>query len=308
MKKEVKMQLFRPKSKSIDILPPPPPFPALDIESSEVSPKNTQETLPKTGSDKITEFHELLNDLDRSFLKDKKISARQKKLSKKELKKLRKPEPEQKKGARSLKESEEGHIGDIDDVEKLWLQDFDDFQDLGIENLGLELDDGLKKPKKGKSSKKEAEIKFPDTLDELELGYAKPAAETKARQKPKELEDAEKEIRSAIESIKKQEKQSFFSRLFSTSFKSNDYGAQNARIETKQSFADERDDISQINKKIEESREALMNFNLDAAKRRYMETMQIYNHLKPEEQAKVYNEIKELYSERKKAEEMKIEV
>ena len=54
---------------------------------------------------------------------------------------------------------------------------------------------------------------FPDTLDELDLDYAKPAAETKTRQKPKELEDAEKEIQSAIESIKKQEKQSFFSRL-----------------------------------------------------------------------------------------------
>jgi len=274
--------LFKPKSKYVDILPPPPPFPSLDMEDSEEAPENIQKTLPKTDSHKITEFHELLDDLDKSYLKDKKISARQKKLSKRQ---------EQKKEAKSLKKSEERHIGGIDDVEKLWLQDFDDFQDLGIENLGL---------------KKDNEIEFPDTLDELDLDYAKPATETKTSQKPKELEDAEKEIQSAIESIKKHEKQSFFSRLFSTSFTSKDYGMQNIKIETKQGFIDERDDISQINKKIEEAREALMNFNLEAAKRKYMEAMQIYNHIKPEEQARVYKNIKDIYYERKNAEELKV--
>jgi len=302
------MQLFKLKSKPVDVLPPPPPFPALDMEDSKEASENTQKALPITNSNKITEFHQLLDDLDKSHLKNKKISARQKKLSKKELKKLRKLELEQKKNATSLKKSEEKHIGDIDDVEKLWLQDFDDFQDLGIENLGLEPGYDLKKPKKGKSSKKENEIEFPDTLDELDLDYAKPAAETKTRQKPKELEDAEKEIQSAIESIKKQEKQSFFSRLFSTNFKSRDFGRENVKIETNRGFPDERNGISQINKKIEEAREALMNFNLEAAKRKYMEAMRIYNHIKPEEQARVYNDIKELYYERKNAEEMKLKV
>ncbi len=300
------MQLFKPKSKYVDILPPPPPFPSLDMEDSEEASENIQKMLPKTDSHKISEFHELLDDLDKSRSKSRKISTGRRRLSKKELKKLRKLELKQKKEAKSLKKSEERHIGGIDDVEKLWLQDFDDFQDLGIENLGLEINDGLKKPKKGKSSKKENEIEFPDTLDKLGLDYPKPATETKTSQKPKELEDAEKEIQSAIESIKKHEKQSFFSRLFSTSSTSKDYGMQNVKIETKQGFIDEQDDISQINKKIEEAREALMNFNLEAAKRKYMEAMQIYNHIKPEEQAKVYKEIRELYLERKNIEEIKV--
>jgi len=300
------LQLFRPKSKDIDILPPPPPFPAMDFEEEPkgISKPVEFSKIKQDFSQNVTEFHELLDGLDKSHSKDKKISARQKKLSKKELKRLKKLELKQKKEAKSLKKSEEKHVGDIDDVEKLWLQDFDDFQDLGIENLGVS--DGLKKPKKGKYSKKDNEIEFPDTLDELNLDYAKPSAETKTRQKPKELEDAEKEIRSAIESIKKQEKQSFFSRLFSTSPKLIDYGIQNAETEAKYGFADKGDKISQINKKIEEAREDLMNSNLEAAKRKYIEAMQIYNHIRPEEQAKVYNDIKNLYSERKNAEEMKI--
>lgn len=300
------LQLFRPKSKNIDILPPPPPFPTMDLEEEPKGiPKPVEfNKLKQDFSHDVTEFHDLLKDLDKSHLKNKKISAKQKKLSKKELKKLRKLELKQKKEAKSLKKFEEKHEEDIDDVEKLWLQDFDDFQDLGIENLGLETGDGLKKPKKEKSSKKESEIEFPDTLDELDVDYARPATETKTRQRPKELEDAEKEIQSAIESIKKLEKQNFFSRLFSTEPKPRDY-MQDARIEIKQNAVQE-DDISRIQKNISDARDALMNSNLEAAKRKYMEAMRIYNHIKPEEQAKVYNDIKNLYSERKNAEELKV--
>ena len=298
------LQLFKPKQKNINILPPPPPFPAMDLEEEpkEISKPAEFDKLKQDFSQDVTEFHDLLKDLDKSHLKDKKSSARQKKLSKKELKRLRKLELKQKKESKSLKKSEEKHVGDIDDIEKLWLQDFDDFQDLGIENLGIS--DGLKKPKKGKYSKKENKIEFPDTLDELDLDYVKPSTETKTRQRPKEIEDAEKEIRSAIESIKKQEKQSFFSRLFSTNFKPKDY-EQDARIEIKQN-AFQEDDISRIHKIISDARDALMNSSLEAAKRKYIEAMQVYNKITPEEKAKVYNDIKNLYSERKNAEELKV--
>ncbi|HLC61957.1 MAG TPA: hypothetical protein VJI52_02985 [Candidatus Nanoarchaeia archaeon] len=300
------LQLFKPKSKDIDILPPPPPFPTLDFEEEPkgISKPVEFDKLKQDFSQNVTEFHELLDGLDKSHPKNKKISAKQKKLSKKELKRLRKLK--QKKEAKSLKKSEEKHVEDIDHVEKLWLQDFDDFQDLGIDNLGLEMGNDLKKPKKGKSSKKENEIKFPDTLDELDVDYVKPVPEAKTSQsqKPKEIEDAKKEIQSAIESIRKQEKQSFFGRLFSARPKSGDY-EQNTRIEIKQNAVQE-DDISRIQKSISDARDALMNSNLEAAKRKYIEAMQIYNQIKPEEQAKVYNDIKNLYSERKNAEEMKV--
>ena len=48
-----------------------------------------------------------------------------------------------------------------------------------------------------------------------------------------------------------------------------------------------------------------MSFDLKIARKKYMEAMEIYNKIKPEEQAKVYSDIKELYFERKSAEQLR---
>ena len=279
--------LFKPKSDSIDILPPPPPFPTMDFDESEELPKNIQPKLKEdAASHPTTELNDLLKDLEKETYSKKS----EKKLSKKEKIKLK-------------------NIGNIDDVEKLWLQDFDDFQDLGIDGISAEEKENiLGKSKKTKSSKEDMEIEFPDTLDEMDVDYVKPEQEMQnpQKQKPKELIDAEQEIRSAIEKIKKQEKQSFFKRLFSTEFKSGNYPAQNESFNASQIEIIKPDKIFQISQKISESREALANLNLEDAKRKYIEAMQIYNQIKPEEKAKVYNDIKELYYERKSAEELRV--
>ena len=68
----------------------------------------------------------------------------------------------------------------------------------------------------------------------------------------------------------------------------------------------EADKVSMIQNDIKKAREALMGFDLETAKMNYIEIIKLYNNIKPEEQAKVYRDIKELYFERKSAEELKV--
>lgn len=283
--------LFKPKSESIDILPPPPPFPTMDLEETEqIFPKTV---IPKASSTSsgTTEFQDLLKDLENN-------GPKQKKLSKKEKARLKKLELKQKKEAKSAKKPQEEHM---DDVEKLWLQDFDDFQDLGIDDIGIEFENPPKSRKK--ASRKRQDIRFPDTLDELDVDYISPQMETAEKQKYGDLAEAQEEIQDAIQKIKKQENASFLGRLFGN-FRAKNHEMQNANfgsVEPKMP-----DKISQIRQKIDESRAALSNLDLEAARNEYIGAMEIYNQLIPEEKAQVYAEIKEAYYERKNAEELKV--
>ena len=148
-------------------------------------------------------------------------------------------------------------------------------------------------PKKSKARKKYIEL--PETL-ELE----EPIAEIS--QKPKELEEAREEIKSAIEKIKKSEKPSLFKKLFSMKHKVEEHVEQQIQLQK----LPEADSIFVIQNCINGARQALMKFDLSTAKKSYIEAMKVYNNLNPEEQAKVYNEIRDLYFERKSAEELKV--
>ena len=68
----------------------------------------------------------------------------------------------------------------------------------------------------------------------------------------------------------------------------------------------ETDDFSKIKNSISRARQSPMNFDLEAAKKNYVEALKIYNNLKPQGQSKVYEELKELYFERKSAEDLKV--
>ena len=57
-----------------------------------------------------------------------------------------------------------------------------------------------------------------------------------------------------------------------------------------------------IEERIHKARLALMDFKFDDAKRVYIEIMKIYNDLDQNKKAKVYQDIKDLYYERKSAE------
>lgn len=117
--------------------------------------------------------------------------------------------------------------------------------------------------------------------------------------KAKDILEAEEEIKSAIEKIKKQEKPSFFRRLFSKKEKPEE------KPEDMAQEIPQADKLSAIQNTISKAREALMKFDLEAAKKDYIEIIKSYKNLQLKEQAKVYNDIKELYFERKSAEELK---
>lgn len=148
--------------------------------------------------------------------------------------------------------------------------------------------------------------------------------------KPKEISEAESEIESAIERMKKEEKTSFFRKFFPIRQKINGaikdmqaswaFGTQKTypkkspieqlnslnkseEVKAEQIKADGNLIIQNIIKKV---RDSLMKLDLKSAKEDYLEIMGIYNSMKPEEQVKVYHDIKDLYAERKSAEELKI--
>ena len=168
---------------------------------------------------------------------------------------------------------------------------------------GLKPKKPIKKPRKIKkfnateSTKKE--IKVANTLREQDIEDI--AKELNIGQKPKVLLDAEEEIKSAIKTIKEQEKPSFFNRLFGKKKKTEEKPAEESLIQT-QGF----DGIAAIQNNIKKAKEALIKFDLISAKKNYVDAMKIYNKLKPEDQSKVFKDIKEIYNERKSAEEIKL--
>jgi len=112
--------------------------------------------------------------------------------------------------------------------------------------------------------------------------------------KPKEVAEAQEEIKDAIEKIKAMQKHTFFSRLF----------AKNKKPPASNLL--QGSNIPKVQEIIDKSREALTKMDLESAKSHYLEIIKVYNKMIPEEQAKVYNDIKDLYLERKSAEEIKI--
>ena len=175
-----------------------------------------------------------------------------------------------------------------------------------------DLDFGLQK------GPEEHKIEFPGSLEDFDI-----ESELKQKSKPKEILEAEDEIQNAIEKIKKwdggerEERERASSRAQLTSSKFPEKPSILKRLFSKKvkEEAPEKhimlelpviDDVSRIQSKISEARQALMKFDLETAKRDYIEIMKKYNNLKPVEQAKVYHDIKDLYFERKSAEELKV--
>ena len=276
-----KSLFFKPKSKSIDILPPPPPFPTMDFE--EDANEDSQE-----------QFSTLIKELDKGLsekpAKNEKLNPKpqkERKPSKKELEKLKKVYIKQLKSEKGKKSK-----GKNTDASKKLVKFPNIDNSFGLKDIDLEL--------KGA----EKDMEFPDTLEELDKGDAK----------QKELIDAEEEIRNAIGKIKHQEKPNFLKRIFSKPESSYSSGVeeQGALVQMAEQsmpenglIQEQMDDISIIQKMINDARNHLMNLNLEDAKRSYIEILKIYNRIKPQEQAKVYHDIREIYFERKSAEQLK---
>ena len=68
------------------------------------------------------------------------------------------------------------------------------------------------------------------------------------------------------------------------------------------SVKEKADGIWQIEEKIHKARLSLMEFKFEDAKKIYLEIMRIYNELEPKNKLKAYQDINDLYYERKSAE------
>ena len=122
--------------------------------------------------------------------------------------------------------------------------------------------------------------------------------------KPEEIKKAEEEIQRAIEGIKNhKEKKSIFKKLFSSKEKKAE---EELPVEFMPRTYEKKDRADDVLSMIHQARNALMEFNLDKAKGIYMEIMRIYNDLSFEDKKKVYQDIKDLYDERKNAEALNI--
>ena len=294
------MFFLKPKPKIDEILPPPPPEAEFEEQSKKdkEEPNLFEETTENIPEEK--EFGDLTKDLKKA-----KITKKQKTPKKITLKKyipvkttkdkslqpkktiLKKPIKTVKKEAKKIEAPKS----------KENLPEDKEFEDLFKEVKAL-------KPKEVKK-----EIELPETLEDLDiedfgkdLGVEKSIdKEQEIKEKPTEILEAEEEIKSAIDKIKKQEKTSFFKRLFSRKEK-----AQEKPIEEHlMPELPEVNQISIIQNSINKAKDALIKFDLEAAKKNYIEIMKIYNTIKPEEQSKVYHDIKDLYFERKSAEGLK---
>ena len=173
--------------------------------------------------------------------------------------------------------------------------------DIEARNIEQDIDSELAKETETLA---EQDMKFPDSLEDSGIGdfqselIQKP--EPIQEPEPQEVANAKEEIKSAIEKIKIKERHSLLKNLFARKEKQ--------QKEAKRLVLEPKgiDDISIIQDKINEARQALMKLDLGYAKKKYLEIMQLYNKIRPEEQAKVYYDIKDIYSERKSAEKLKI--
>ncbi len=173
---------------------------------------------------------------------------------------------------------------------------------------------GKKESRNKPSEKKQKSEKIPRYLKDDGIGshFDDDIRQLQSITKPNSLKEAREEIKTAIEKIKRHRptlmeqvvskleklkqqddtrKEGYYQQPF--------YGSANPDIQE-----DASDNILVARNKINESRQFLMRFDLDSAKRTYIEAMSLYKNLSPQEQAKVYMEVSDLYAERKSAERM----
>src|SRR3989344_3637527 len=283
----LKSLFFKRKVESEELLPPPPPFPSMDIE--EVKPESKKETAQiskgrfddlfaeteakqakksKAGKEEYAakgpEFEEdILDDLFEDAIPETKYKT--------------------KKGAKKAAKLKKG---------KRRTKDI-------LKNLGIESVEPEKiSPAKG--------FEFPDNLESIEMDVNSELHDL--MQEPyHEITLDEQEIMEAIGKAKGSQR----GLIGKLNQKLSLIRQKKAKTEAKvydimqQQGAGIAYGLESIQKRINDARNALMDFNLQRARESYIEIMNIYNHLKPEEQAKVYNEIRDLYFERKSAEQLK---
>lgn len=269
------MLFLKPKPKFDELLPPPPPPPIEPVNQQIEKPKffdevisteKNQETFPEA-----QEFSDLVKELDKAA-KPKKTLVKKEKIISKKSKEKQKIIAKAKLKAKQISTKNTIKKGKNIDQDKISKPSFE-----------------LPEFELPKELKQEKEIELSDTLEDFS-----------GIKKPEEIAEAEEEIKSAIEKAKEQEKPSFFKRLFSRRTKKEGISPEEHIAESS-----EANEISIIQENINKAREALMKFDLETAKNDYVEVMRLYSKMNQEDKAKVYQDIKDLYFERKSAEGLK---
>jgi len=280
------------KSEELDILPPPPPFP--DIEEDEkakeaerIREQEEKEIKFKRKEDKQKEgarkkivfdfFHGLgLAKTEKEQREIKKKRQKQKKL--KELERMKRLEEERRRELgrererKQLEEEKQSTLGKKK-------------EDLELEKELMEIGEIALKPTKEKIIGA-PEFEFPELEVEKEIG------------KPEETVKAEEEIQKAIQGMKVKKRPSIISGLF----KKKPVEEKIEIPEVMPRTYDKIDHVELIEERMHKARLFLMDFKFDEAKRVYIEIMKIYNELESKKKTKVYQDIKDLYYERKSAE------
>ena len=152
------------------------------------------------------------------------------------------------------------------------------------------------------AKEKKAAVKEPDFL----------LKESEMASMPSNAND-EEEIQKAIESLKQPERKSLLGRIFAKKEKmtkaqpqmTEEWGAPESTAEMPHVMPrtyDKIDHVEIAEAKMHQARMALMEFNFEEAKRIYVEIMGLCTRMEPKEKQEVYEDIRDLYYERKSAE------
>ncbi len=231
------------KSKDIEILPPPPPFPKFQVSEKKSKSPNNIEKLQK--GLELPEIKQELKPIEKEEIKIPKSV-------KKEIIRIKKKETK------------------TESTDSLLNQQLKDLKKESDKAKGFQI------------ISKAAEVN-----------------------KPVEVSKSEEEIQKAITKIKKQkEKKPLFKSIFKPKEKKPE--KDEPPVEFMPRTFEKSAQIDDILDKIHEAQAALMKFDLDEAKRIYIEIMRIYSNLSGKEKAKIYQDIKDLYDERKNAESLNL--
>ncbi len=190
--------------------------------------------------------------------------------------------------------------GDFIEIDKAKLQkDYCSSSNKGIEEI-IPLGDFIEIDERKIPS---YEIKKPKEIHAAEYEIKKAIEDLKIKKMP-EKELPEKGIKKSIFSIfkKKQVKQESLTGIKSKVSESMDSSA----LPEPPSLEQTADLVSHIHDKIHEIRTFLMDLKLKEAKQAYIKIIQVYNTLSYQDQAKVYEDIKDIYEERKIAESLNL--
>ncbi len=291
--------IFKKRNEDLDVLPPPPPFPEIWVEEKTAKEadraRKQQERQGLKGEEK-----------DKRELEKQK--AKQEKRGKKKLK-----------GKRAAKKEESLMGPEIDELKIL------------SEISQSEIQAPAEEPKKISFfekifGRKKEEEGFEKELEEIESGITgkskiqelefTPEQPERGIIRPKDALDAGEEIQKAIEGMAQIKIPSKFHKLFKKKGPTADtrkaagtpdslspnYAGKIETPEVMPKTYDKIDNVELIEEKMHKARLALMNFKFDEAKRIYIEIMKKYNELDIKDKTKVYQDIKDLYYERKSAE------